>query len=136
MADTYIALGNLSEADVTAIFNNRTTGAVEIDINIFTIMHSDLPRCHHNDAVLNSSDVSSTCDMTCNDQRLFNVLQCKSSEWGTICSGHRHINNASIQPGERARRCGTGCRGRKDDVESIVTRDIDICCFRETWFSD
>jgi hypothetical protein len=40
---TYITLGNWRESNIAAVLNNRTASAVEVDIYILTIVHTNLP---------------------------------------------------------------------------------------------
>lgn len=110
------------------VLNNGTTSTVEIDIHILAVMHTDLPRSHNDDTILNSGYMRSTSNMPSNDERPLNILQSKSGKGGIICSWNRHVDNTPVEFSQRAGGCCSRRRGRENDVEADVTRNVDICC--------
>lgn len=79
---------------------------MEVNIHIVAVMHTDLPRRHDNNTILNSSDVSSPGDLTNDDERALDIFQRKASKRGIVSCWHRHINNASSKFSQRSRRRG------------------------------
>ena len=75
---------------------------MQIDINILAFMHADLSRSDNDDAILNSSDMCGTSNMTCYDERTFDALQCKASKGSSVCSWYRHIHNAFVELRKRS----------------------------------
>lgn len=75
---------NWSESDVAAVFDNRSAGTMQIHINIFALVNSDLSRGNKNDAILHAGDVSSSSYMSGNNQRILDVLQCQTGEWCSV----------------------------------------------------
>jgi hypothetical protein len=85
---TYMAGGDGSESNVLAILNNRSASTMEININIFAFVHSNLPRCNNNNAVFNGGNMSSASHVTSDYQRLLDILQDEASKGSTIGSWH------------------------------------------------
>lgn len=99
------------------------------------MVYSDLSRSHKYDTVFYISDMYSTSDMACHNQRLFDILQSQSSKWGPMSSWFRHVNNTSIHSGYCSWTSRSGCSAWKDDMNVLVTWDVDTWCLRETRFS-
>jgi len=73
---------------------------MKIDINILTIMHPNLPRCHDEYTVFNTSDMSCACNMTSNYKAVGDVLKCKTGKWSSVGRRNRHVNNTSVELGK------------------------------------
>ena len=80
----YMAFWYWSKTNVAAIFNNRPACTMQIDINILALMDSDLSGGNQNDAVLDLRDVSSSSNMSCNDQRVLDVVECQTSKRSSV----------------------------------------------------
>jgi len=90
-----MACWDRAEADIAAVFDDGPTRTMQIYIRILAIVHSNLPRSHNNNTVLDTGDMSRTCHVTCNNQRVLDVLQRKAGKGGALAGWRRHINNAS-----------------------------------------
>ena len=62
-----MAFRNRGESDIVAVLNNGATSAMNVDINILAIMHSDLSGSNNDNAILNCGDMSCASHVTCDD---------------------------------------------------------------------
>jgi len=66
----HIVFRDWREANVTAILDDGTTGAMQVDVHVLALVHSDLSGGHNNDTVLHSSNMSSPGNVASNDQAI------------------------------------------------------------------
>lgn len=78
-----------------AVLDDRSAGAMQVDVDVVTFMHAELAAFDDEDAVLDASDVGWAGDSTTEEERCRDVVD-----------------------GDAGERCG--CRGGNGEVEDAV----------------
>ena len=91
----YVKVRQRGKPYALAVLDDRSAGAMQVDVDVVTFMHAELAAFDDEDAVLDASDVGWAGDSTTEEQRCRDVVD-----------------------GDAGERCG--CRGGNGEVEDAV----------------
>lgn len=72
---TYVCARQRCETQTLAVFKDRPTRTVQVDIHVLRAMHAELATRCDNDAILDIRDVYCACDLAADNQRVGDFLE-------------------------------------------------------------
>lgn len=101
----YITPRQRRKPQCLAVFENRATGTVQIDIYVLAVVHAELATRCHDYAIGHVCDMDGTCDVAAEYEAVFDTAEVEGCEW--FCAGGE-IDDAVGQVGYCRRVCGGG----------------------------
>lgn len=97
---SYVGFGYPAEPDIRAILNDRVAGAAEIDIDVFAVVHTELPARDHDHAMLDRSDMGRAIHLPTYQEALLDIINGQAGIGFPVGGGNGHVNNAVAQEGD------------------------------------